>query len=65
MYFEVRETQSDRLPSRTGYQSDWMTGPTGTQSPSRGLELVHPYFRKCFDIWYVEIKNNSDWKMSR
>ena len=23
-------------------QSDWVTGPTGTQSPSRGLELVHP-----------------------
>ena len=32
MYFEVSETQSD-----------WVTGPTGTQSPSRGLEMVHPY----------------------
>ena len=32
MYFEVKETQSD-----------WVTGATGTQSPSRGLELVHPY----------------------
>ena len=31
MYFEVRETQSDRLPSRT-----WV--------PSRGLELVHPQY---------------------
>ena len=47
MYFEVRETQSGRLPSRTGYQSDWVTGPTGIQSPSWGLELVHPYYGPC------------------
>ena len=49
MYFEVRETQWGLGTSRTGhpvgtgYQSDWVTGPTGTQSPSRGLELVHLY----------------------
>ena len=42
MYFEVRETQSDRLPSRTGYPVGLGTSRTGTQSPSRGLELVHP-----------------------
>ena len=41
-------TQSDWTPSRDwapvrlGTQCDWVTGPTGTQSPSRGLELVHP-----------------------
>ena len=30
-------------PVGTGYQSDWMTGPTVRQWASRGLELVHPY----------------------
>ena len=41
-------TQSDWAPNRDwvpvglGTQGDWVTGSTGTQSPSRGLELVHP-----------------------
>ena len=60
MYFEVRETQSDRLPSRTGCPVGLGTSQTGYQSdwaPSRGLELVHPYssvikvFKKAFPQW--------------
>ena len=47
-------TQSDWVPNRDwvpvgrgtqsglGTQSDWVIGPICTQSPSRGLELVHP-----------------------
>ena len=33
------------MTDSTGTQSDWVTGPTGTQSPSRGLKLLHPYLR--------------------
>ena len=27
--------------------------------------MTFDYFRKYFDVWCTEIKNNSDWKMSR
>ena len=55
-YLEVKETQSDWVPSRTGYPVGPVPSPTGTQSDRTGASLIRTIWHMMRYIAFHEIE---------